>query len=98
MNMSNPYIFATDITPKRLIVISAITFSFSLNVKQAEPRYGKVLPQTLQQQVIESLLVGGSFHLCAVRLELILHFFLQLVEPVFINNGEHGIVEHSLKT
>jgi len=29
MNMSNEYIFATEITPKRLIVISAITFSFS---------------------------------------------------------------------
>jgi hypothetical protein len=29
MNDSIPYIFATDHTPKRLIVISAIAFSFA---------------------------------------------------------------------
>ena len=34
-----------------------------LNVKQAEARHGKLLSQTLQQQVVEGLFVNRSFHL-----------------------------------
>ena len=49
----------------------AQTFSFSLcsflwlNEKQTQPGQSKLLSQTLQQQIIESLLVNSSFHLHA---------------------------------
>src|SRR4051794_1075574 len=51
-----------------------------LNVKEAETRNRELLSQTLQQEIVERLLVHRGIHLRAIGFELILHNFYQLIQ------------------
>src|SRR4030095_7496692 len=71
---------------------------FYSHVEQAEAWHTKLLSQTLQQKVIERLIIDSGFHLTAIRFELILDFLFQVIECFCINDREHRVVQHSFET
>jgi len=67
-------------------------------VEETEAGHPNLFPQTLEQQVLEGLLVDRSFHLTTIRFQLFLDSVFQLVKHSCTHDGEHRVVQHSFET
>src|SRR6185369_5788247 len=96
-----PSAWANPRPPGRIRSISTSKVVISLvllNEEETEARNRKLLSQTLQQQIIEGLLVSRSVHLRTIGFELILHSIFKFIQRARAGGRKHRIVQHPFET